>query len=166
MDNKSNEREQKHQAVTGQVDAHLLVIVSEAPSRMENVQISSTPTSGIGALAVNSPPWLVIADDPEPNGSSKSLPNQNMTDGARTTWRGCRLYPNLLVCLGMAGTPEVSPTRDARLLEVNNPAYSGLLARVLGSPDPRAMRASRSSRVGGGAKGQPEGALAVHGILI
>eukprot|EP00965_Chrysotila_dentata_P134521 4449685-Pleurochrysis_carterae.AAC.1 len=32
--------------------------------------------------------------------------------------------------------------------EVKNDAYSGLLARVRGSPDLKALRASRSSRVG------------------
>eukprot|EP00965_Chrysotila_dentata_P134971 4464223-Pleurochrysis_carterae.AAC.1 len=65
--------------------------------------------------------------------------------------------------MDMAGTPEVSPSCDARLLQVKDDAYSGLLARVRGSPDPRAMRAGRSSRVGGEDKGQSEGVLAVHG---
>eukprot|EP00965_Chrysotila_dentata_P182169 6015448-Pleurochrysis_carterae.AAC.1 len=63
----------------------------------------------------------------------------------------------------MAGAFDESPSREARLLEVKVDAYSGLLARVRRSSDPRAMRVSRSSRVGGRAKGQPEGVLAVHG---
>eukprot|EP00965_Chrysotila_dentata_P254438 6211868-Pleurochrysis_carterae.AAC.1 len=37
--------------------------------------------------------------------------------------------------MDMAGTPEMSPSRDARLLEVKDDAYSGLLARVRRSPD-------------------------------
>eukprot|EP00965_Chrysotila_dentata_P260132 6213796-Pleurochrysis_carterae.AAC.1 len=53
----------------------------------------------------------------------------------------------------MAGTPEVSPSRDARPLELKEDAYSGLLARVRGSPDPRAIRAGRSSRVRGEDRG-------------
>eukprot|EP00965_Chrysotila_dentata_P135446 4478341-Pleurochrysis_carterae.AAC.1 len=39
--------------------------------------------------------------------------------------------------LGMAGALEESFSRDARPLEVKDDAYSGLLARVRGSPDPR-----------------------------
>eukprot|EP00965_Chrysotila_dentata_P073900 2440848-Pleurochrysis_carterae.AAC.1 len=76
MDDKTNEREQDHQSTTDRRDAHLLVSVSEAPSRMENFNITSTPTSGKGALAVNSPSGLVKADGPKPNGSPKFLPNQ------------------------------------------------------------------------------------------
>eukprot|EP00965_Chrysotila_dentata_P023647 783968-Pleurochrysis_carterae.AAC.1 len=76
MDAKINEREQEHQATTDQRDTHLLESVSEAPSRMGNFNITSTPTSGRGALAVNSPSGLVIADDPKPNGSATSPPNQ------------------------------------------------------------------------------------------
>eukprot|EP00965_Chrysotila_dentata_P050713 1681257-Pleurochrysis_carterae.AAC.1 len=75
MDDKTNEREQDHQATTDRRYAHLLVNVSEAPSRKENFNITSTPTSERGALAVNSPSGLVTADDPEPNGSAKSPPN-------------------------------------------------------------------------------------------
>eukprot|EP00965_Chrysotila_dentata_P127494 4216321-Pleurochrysis_carterae.AAC.1 len=60
----------------------------------------------------------------------------------------------------MAGAFEDSSPRDARLLEVKDDAYSGLLARVRGSPDPRVTRVSRSSRVGGGSKGHSESALA------
>eukprot|EP00965_Chrysotila_dentata_P033725 1122065-Pleurochrysis_carterae.AAC.1 len=48
--------------------------------------------------------------------------------------------------MDMAGTPKVPPSRDARLLEVKDDAYLGLLARVRESPDLRAMRASRASR--------------------
>eukprot|EP00965_Chrysotila_dentata_P149186 4927061-Pleurochrysis_carterae.AAC.2 len=55
--------------------------------------------------------------------------------------------------LGMADALDVSSTRDARPLEVKDDVHSGLLARVRGSRDPRAMRASRPSRVGGGSKG-------------
>eukprot|EP00965_Chrysotila_dentata_P167268 5522735-Pleurochrysis_carterae.AAC.1 len=48
--------------------------------------------------------------------------------------------------LGMVGAFNESSSRDARPLEVKDDAYSGLhMARVRGSPDPRAMRASRSS---------------------
>eukprot|EP00965_Chrysotila_dentata_P023554 780981-Pleurochrysis_carterae.AAC.1 len=63
----------------------------------------------------------------------------------------------------MAGAFEESSFRDARPLEVKDNAYSGLLARVLGSPDLRAMRAIRSSRVGGGEKSHSESAPVVHG---
>eukprot|EP00965_Chrysotila_dentata_P044927 1492780-Pleurochrysis_carterae.AAC.1 len=77
MDDKINEREsQEHQATTDQRDAHLLVSVSEAPSLVENFNIPSTQTGRMGALAVNSPSGLVMADDPNPKGSSKSLPSQ------------------------------------------------------------------------------------------
>eukprot|EP00965_Chrysotila_dentata_P053497 1775440-Pleurochrysis_carterae.AAC.4 len=65
--------------------------------------------------------------------------------------------------LGMAGALDVSASRDARPLEVKDVAYSGLLARVHGSPDPRAMRASRSSKGEGGDRGHSESAPAVHG---
>eukprot|EP00965_Chrysotila_dentata_P076573 2528223-Pleurochrysis_carterae.AAC.1 len=67
MDDKINDREQEPQTTTDQRDAHLLVSVSEAPSRMENFNTPSTPTSGIGALAVNSSSGLVMANDPDPN---------------------------------------------------------------------------------------------------
>eukprot|EP00965_Chrysotila_dentata_P153128 5060299-Pleurochrysis_carterae.AAC.1 len=50
--------------------------------------------------------------------------------------------------LGMAGAFEESPFCHARPLEVKGDAHSGLLAGVRVSPDPRAMRANRSSRVG------------------
>eukprot|EP00965_Chrysotila_dentata_P056120 1860133-Pleurochrysis_carterae.AAC.1 len=107
---------------------------------MENFNISSTPTSGTGALAVNSPSGLVIADDPEPNGSSKSLPNQKRdrrgnyvlvepSEGADLGWaffikdkddiEGVSAVPKS-AGVGMAGTPEVSPSRDARLLEAKD----------------------------------------------
>eukprot|EP00965_Chrysotila_dentata_P038458 1278065-Pleurochrysis_carterae.AAC.1 len=65
--------------------------------------------------------------------------------------------------MDMAGTPEVSSSRDARPLEVKDDAYSGLLARVHGAPDPRAIRASRSSRVGGEDRGHSNSVSAVHG---
>eukprot|EP00965_Chrysotila_dentata_P146242 4829437-Pleurochrysis_carterae.AAC.1 len=48
----------------------------------------------------------------------------------------------------MAGAFDESSPRDARLLEVKDDAHSGLLARVRGSPDPRAVRASRSNPAG------------------
>eukprot|EP00965_Chrysotila_dentata_P030061 1000797-Pleurochrysis_carterae.AAC.1 len=76
MEDKINKREQEHQSASDQRNAHLLVSVSEAPSRMENFNTPSTQASGIGALAVNSPFGLVMAENPEPNGSSKSHPNQ------------------------------------------------------------------------------------------
>eukprot|EP00965_Chrysotila_dentata_P014217 471413-Pleurochrysis_carterae.AAC.1 len=63
----------------------------------------------------------------------------------------------------MASALDGSPSRDARPLEVTDDAYSGLLAKVCGSPDPRAQRASRSSPVGGGDKGHSKSALTVHG---
>eukprot|EP00965_Chrysotila_dentata_P081920 2703538-Pleurochrysis_carterae.AAC.1 len=75
MDDKINDREQDQEAHTGRRDARILVSVSEAPSRMENSNITSTPTSGRGALAVNSPSGLDTADDPKHNGSPKSPPN-------------------------------------------------------------------------------------------
>eukprot|EP00965_Chrysotila_dentata_P032084 1069859-Pleurochrysis_carterae.AAC.1 len=64
----------------------------------------------------------------------------------------------------MAGAFDESPLRDARPLEVKDDAYSGLLAKVRGSPDPRAIRASRSSRVGEEDKGHSKSVPAVlHG---
>eukprot|EP00965_Chrysotila_dentata_P024582 813944-Pleurochrysis_carterae.AAC.1 len=63
----------------------------------------------------------------------------------------------------MAGAFDESPPRDARLLEVKEDAYSGLLARVRGSPDPRAMRAIRPSRAGGEGKGHSKSVPTVHG---
>eukprot|EP00965_Chrysotila_dentata_P041955 1391845-Pleurochrysis_carterae.AAC.1 len=48
----------------------------------------------------------------------------------------------------MAGAFDESSSRDVRPQEVKDDAYSGLLARVRGSPDPRAIRAIRSSRDG------------------
>eukprot|EP00965_Chrysotila_dentata_P084637 2793457-Pleurochrysis_carterae.AAC.2 len=64
----------------------------------------------------------------------------------------------------MASALDESPSRDARLLlEVKDDAYSGLLARVRGSPNPRAMRASRSSPVGGKAKVHSKSVSTVHG---
>eukprot|EP00965_Chrysotila_dentata_P096121 3175499-Pleurochrysis_carterae.AAC.1 len=65
--------------------------------------------------------------------------------------------------LGMAGAFDESPSRDARPLTVKDDAYSGLLARVRGSPYLRAMRASRSSRVGGGDNGHLKDVTTVHG---
>eukprot|EP00965_Chrysotila_dentata_P167490 5531009-Pleurochrysis_carterae.AAC.1 len=56
--------------------AHLLVSGLEATSRTENFNTLPTPTSRMGALTVNGPSGLVMADDPNPNGSSKPLPNQ------------------------------------------------------------------------------------------
>eukprot|EP00965_Chrysotila_dentata_P084097 2775980-Pleurochrysis_carterae.AAC.1 len=56
----------------------------------------------------------------------------------------------------MAGALDESPSRNARPLEVRDDAYSGLLARVHGSPDLRATRASRASRGGGEDKGHSE----------
>eukprot|EP00965_Chrysotila_dentata_P012663 418111-Pleurochrysis_carterae.AAC.1 len=47
--------------------------------------------------------------------------------------------------MDMAGIPDVLSSRGARPLEEKDDAYSGLLPRVRGAPDPRAMRASRSS---------------------
>eukprot|EP00965_Chrysotila_dentata_P153888 5086658-Pleurochrysis_carterae.AAC.1 len=63
----------------------------------------------------------------------------------------------------MAGALDESSPRDARLLEVKDDAYSSLLARVRGSPDPSVIRAIRSSRGGGGDKSHSESAPVVHG---
>eukprot|EP00965_Chrysotila_dentata_P074580 2463196-Pleurochrysis_carterae.AAC.1 len=63
----------------------------------------------------------------------------------------------------MAGAFDESPFCHARPLEVKDDAHSGLLAVVRGSPDPRAMRANRSSRVGGEDKGHSKSVSAVHG---
>eukprot|EP00965_Chrysotila_dentata_P195502 6177029-Pleurochrysis_carterae.AAC.2 len=57
----------------------------------------------------------------------------------------------------MVGALDVPFPRDTRLLKLKDDAHSGLvLARVRGSPDPRVMEASRSSRVGGGDKDHAE----------
>eukprot|EP00965_Chrysotila_dentata_P049972 1656045-Pleurochrysis_carterae.AAC.1 len=56
--------------------AHILVSDSEAPSRIENFNLPATPAGRVGALAVNSPFGLVMANDPNPNGSAKPPPNQ------------------------------------------------------------------------------------------
>eukprot|EP00965_Chrysotila_dentata_P200610 6180068-Pleurochrysis_carterae.AAC.4 len=162
MDDKTNEREQDHQATTDRRDAYLLVSVSEAPSQTENFNITSAPTSGRGALAVNSSSGLVTAYDPKPNDSSKSPPNQKRDRRDKDDMEGVSAVPKPSV-MDMAGTPDASSSRDARLLEVKDDAYSGFLARVRGSPDPRAMRASQSSRVEGGNKGHSESVLTVHG---
>eukprot|EP00965_Chrysotila_dentata_P023484 778455-Pleurochrysis_carterae.AAC.1 len=148
MDDKTNEREQDHQATTDQRDAHFLVSVSEAPSQTENFNITSTPTSGRGALAVNSSSGLVTAYDPKPNGSSKSPPNQirdrrgnyvlvETSTGAelrrascikdKDDMEGVSAVPKPSF-IDMAGTPDASSSRVARLLEVKDDAYSGLLA--------------------------------------
>eukprot|EP00965_Chrysotila_dentata_P026666 883925-Pleurochrysis_carterae.AAC.1 len=63
----------------------------------------------------------------------------------------------------MAGALDESSSRDVRSLEVRDDAYSGLLARVRGFPDPRVTRARRSSRNEGGDKSRSEGAPVVHG---
>eukprot|EP00965_Chrysotila_dentata_P076533 2527113-Pleurochrysis_carterae.AAC.1 len=63
----------------------------------------------------------------------------------------------------MAGAFDESSARDVRPLEVEDDAYSGILARMRGSPDPRAMRAIRSSRVEGGDKSYSESTPVVHG---
>eukprot|EP00965_Chrysotila_dentata_P025980 861731-Pleurochrysis_carterae.AAC.1 len=107
---------------------------------MENFNITSTPTSGRGALAVNSPSGLVIADDPEPKGSSKSLPNQKRdrrgnyvpvetserADLQRASYikdkdnmEGVSAVPKPSG-MDMVSTPEVLPSRDAGLLEVKD----------------------------------------------
>eukprot|EP00965_Chrysotila_dentata_P104689 3457437-Pleurochrysis_carterae.AAC.1 len=63
----------------------------------------------------------------------------------------------------MAGAFEKLSSHDAHPLEVKDDVYSGLLARVRGSPDPKVARASRSSRVAGESEGHSESVLAVHG---
>eukprot|EP00965_Chrysotila_dentata_P098772 3265901-Pleurochrysis_carterae.AAC.1 len=67
MDDKIYEREQEQQATTDRRDAHRLVSVPEAPSRVETFNLPSTPICRMGALAVNGPSGLVMADDPNPN---------------------------------------------------------------------------------------------------
>eukprot|EP00965_Chrysotila_dentata_P181805 6001747-Pleurochrysis_carterae.AAC.1 len=110
MDDKIYEREQEPQATTDRRDAHLLVSVSEALSRVENFTLQSTPTCRMGALAVNSPSGLAMTDDPNLNGPPKSLTNQKrdrrgnyvlvgtleerawvglLASKTRTAWRGC-----------------------------------------------------------------------------
>eukprot|EP00965_Chrysotila_dentata_P109217 3609352-Pleurochrysis_carterae.AAC.1 len=114
-----------------------------------------------------------MADYPNPNGSPKPLPTQ------KRDRRGNYVLVETLEETGlgrdtrtkdkdgmeevstvpkpsgmdMAGTPEVTPSRNARPLDVRNDAYSGLLARVRGSSDLRAIKASRASRVGSKDKG-------------
>eukprot|EP00965_Chrysotila_dentata_P236238 6201206-Pleurochrysis_carterae.AAC.2 len=75
MDDKINDHKHDQRKTTGQGDAHLLVSVPEASSQMESFN-TTTSTSGRGALAVNSPSGLVMADDSEPNGSPKPLPTR------------------------------------------------------------------------------------------
>eukprot|EP00965_Chrysotila_dentata_P055393 1838106-Pleurochrysis_carterae.AAC.2 len=48
---------------------------------MENSNFTSTPTSGRGALTVNSPSGLVTVDDSEPNGSSTPHPQKRDRKG-------------------------------------------------------------------------------------
>eukprot|EP00965_Chrysotila_dentata_P009797 319672-Pleurochrysis_carterae.AAC.1 len=45
-----------------------------------NSNTTTTPTSGRGAMAVNSPFGLVTVDDSKPNGSPKPLPTRNATE--------------------------------------------------------------------------------------
>eukprot|EP00965_Chrysotila_dentata_P035486 1180602-Pleurochrysis_carterae.AAC.2 len=138
MDDKINKQEREHrQMTTEQKDAHLLVSVSEAPSRIENFNIPSTSTGRTGALAVNSPSGLVLADDSNPNGSSKPLPNQKRdrkgnyalveTSEEADLGRDPRIKDKAGMegmsavpkpsGMDMASTPEMSPSRDARPLE-------------------------------------------------
>eukprot|EP00965_Chrysotila_dentata_P131680 4353778-Pleurochrysis_carterae.AAC.1 len=63
----------------------------------------------------------------------------------------------------MAGALDELSSRDARPLEVRDDAYSGLLVRVRGFPDPRATRACRSHRNEGGDKSRSDSAQVVHG---
>eukprot|EP00965_Chrysotila_dentata_P100988 3336182-Pleurochrysis_carterae.AAC.1 len=116
---------------------------------MENFNTPSTKASGIGALAANSPSGLVMADDHEPNGFSRSLPNQKRDrrgdyvlvetseeadlgrdphNKVKDDMEGVPAVPTPSG-MEMAGTPEVSPSRNARPFEVRDDAYSGLLAR-------------------------------------
>eukprot|EP00965_Chrysotila_dentata_P135361 4475199-Pleurochrysis_carterae.AAC.1 len=137
MDDKIYEREQEHEATTDRRDAHLLMSVSAAPSRVENFNPPSTPTGRMGTLAVNSPSGLVMVDDSNPYSSSKSLPNQkcdrrgNYVLVETLEEAGMGRAPRIKVKDGMEGvstvpkpsgmdmadTPEVSPSRDARTLE-------------------------------------------------
>eukprot|EP00965_Chrysotila_dentata_P100674 3326621-Pleurochrysis_carterae.AAC.2 len=175
MDDKINDRERM---TTGQNRAK----VSKAPSQMENSNTTSTPTSGRGILAVNRPSGLVTVDDSEPNVFSKPLPSQNKGDQkGNYILVGTSVEANLgrdqhikdkddtervsavskPSGMDMVGIPDVPPFCDARPLEVKDDAHPGLLARVRGSPDPREMRASRSSRAGGADRHDSDGMLAV-----
>eukprot|EP00965_Chrysotila_dentata_P021908 725361-Pleurochrysis_carterae.AAC.1 len=95
---------------------------------MENFNITSTPTSERGTLAVNSPSGLVTADDPEPNGSPKFLLSQKRNRRVDyilvETSEGAELGKDLYIKdkddvegvsaepklsgMDMAGTPDVS----------------------------------------------------------
>eukprot|EP00965_Chrysotila_dentata_P060365 2000631-Pleurochrysis_carterae.AAC.1 len=158
---------------TGQGDAHLLVSVSEALSLMENSNFTSIPTSGRGALAVNSPSGLVTVDGSEPNGpsnppnqkrdrkgnyvlvgtSEEADPGRDQHIKDKDDTKGVSAVPKPSG-MDMVGIPDVSSSCDVRPLEVKDDAHSCLLARVLGSPDPRAIRVSRS---------EPTSVLTVHG---
>eukprot|EP00965_Chrysotila_dentata_P038732 1286761-Pleurochrysis_carterae.AAC.1 len=91
-----------------------------------------------------------MADDPDPNGSSKCLPNQKRdrrgnyvlieTSEEADLGRAPRIKDKDDDMEGeaavpkpsgmdMADPPEVLPSRDARPLELKDDAYSGLLAR-------------------------------------
>eukprot|EP00965_Chrysotila_dentata_P249293 6208830-Pleurochrysis_carterae.AAC.1 len=137
MDDKISDRERDQRKTKGQRDAHLLVSVSEAPSRMENSNYTSTPTSGRGALVVNSLVGPVTVDDSEPNGFSKLPPtykrdqkdiyvlvgtsaeshlgrdqhikDQDDTDGVSAVSK--------LSGMDVVGIPDVPPSHDARPLE-------------------------------------------------
>eukprot|EP00965_Chrysotila_dentata_P123110 4069362-Pleurochrysis_carterae.AAC.1 len=64
----------------------------------------------------------------------------------------------------MTGAFDEPSSRDVCPLEVRDDAYSGLLARVRGSPNPRARRARRPSRNEGGDKSRSESAPVLHGL--
>eukprot|EP00965_Chrysotila_dentata_P207103 6183934-Pleurochrysis_carterae.AAC.2 len=164
MDDKINDREQDQRMTTDQGDTHLLVGVLKAPSPMENFN-PTTSTSGRGELAMNSPSGLVMVDDSEPNGFSKPLPTWKRGEKGNYVFVGNSEEANLgrdrnfkdkdateevsavFTSFGrdVGGIPDVSPSREACLLEVKGDVHSGLLARVRRSPGPRAMRASRPS---------------------
>eukprot|EP00965_Chrysotila_dentata_P014506 480332-Pleurochrysis_carterae.AAC.1 len=141
--------------------------VSEARSWMENSHRTSTPTSGRETLAVNSPSglkgnrrgrsYVLVGTLEEAElGRDPYIKDKDDTEEAPAA------VPKPSA-MDMAGTLDVSAPCDARPLEVKDDAYSGLLARVRGSSDPRAMRDSRLSRDGGGHKGHSESVPTVHG---
>eukprot|EP00965_Chrysotila_dentata_P247821 6207981-Pleurochrysis_carterae.AAC.2 len=148
MDDKSNEYEKGQRRTTGQGDAHLLVSVSAAPSLMESSRFKSTTTSGRGA---------------DLRGSGRHLGRDQQHIKDKENKEGVSAVPKPSG-MDMVAMPDVVSSCDTRPLEVKDNAHTGLLARVRGSPDPRATRASQLSRVGGGDKGHhSESVPTVHG---
>eukprot|EP00965_Chrysotila_dentata_P225036 6194534-Pleurochrysis_carterae.AAC.2 len=66
--------------------------------------------------------------------------------------------------MGMAGTPDKSPSRDAQQLEIKESAPSGLLARLRGSPDSKAVEANELDAGHREAQNYPKEALTMTSI--